>query len=107
MIPIVGCQTKIKPAEEGQGQPSRICPRCHNASAFVAKKSEWFELFFIPIVPLSSQHIWLCGICQWNAPYGPGLWEPAVAGYPQYPPQGWQQPSVPGYQTAYVVQHPK
>ncbi|TFK62185.1 hypothetical protein BDN72DRAFT_848929 [Pluteus cervinus] len=103
-IPVFfGCQTQIKP--QG-GQPSRVCPRCHNASVFVAKSTTWFELFWIPLIPFSSKHIWLCGICRWKAPCVEGQFEPAIAHMPPpagYPPnQGWQQPNVPGYQPVYI-----
>lgn len=81
----VGCQTKLKP---DPNQPPRICPRCHNgilflpsllvpfgdsqplsspASVLPAKKSTWFELFFIPVVPLSRKRILMCTICGWQA----------------------------------------
>lgn len=42
------------------------------ASVFVAKSTTWFELFWIPVAPLSSKQIWLCGICQWKIAYAQG-----------------------------------
>ncbi|KAF5391803.1 hypothetical protein D9757_001787 [Collybiopsis confluens] len=77
-IPLLfGCSTKVKP--DGTEQPAHVCPRCNNASVFAAKSKTWFEFFFVPLVPLSSKHIWLCGICQWASPLGVGQWEPPIA----------------------------
>ncbi|KAL5533197.1 hypothetical protein ACEPAF_4973 [Sanghuangporus sanghuang] len=91
-IPILfGCPTKIKP--DGDQSP-RICPRCNNASVFRAKSRTWFELCFIPLIPMTSKHIWCCSICQWQVPLQQG-WEPMV---PQsgFAP-GWQgQPQQQG-----------
>ncbi|KAF9049381.1 hypothetical protein BDZ89DRAFT_1006748, partial [Hymenopellis radicata] len=96
-IPIFfGCQTKIKP--DGVEQVAHICPRCNNASVIAAKKKTWFELFFIPVVPLSSKHVWVCTICQWRTANGPGLPEPAVAYNPGYNA---------GYSVGYNPTYPK
>ena len=82
-----GCTSKVQP--DGAEQPAHVCPRCSNgssqfrslvtephsppaASVFAAKSKTWLECFFIPLVPLSSKHIWLCGICQWASPLGAG-----------------------------------
>ncbi|KAF9483838.1 hypothetical protein BDN70DRAFT_798842 [Pholiota conissans] len=63
-IPIVfGCPNKIKP--EGQEAP-RVCPQCHNLSVIRAKRTMWFELFWLPLIPIHWKHIWICTICQWN-----------------------------------------
>ncbi|EPQ58401.1 hypothetical protein GLOTRDRAFT_110180 [Gloeophyllum trabeum ATCC 11539] len=112
-LPIMfGCPTKIKP--EGDQTP-RICPRCHNASVFAAKSRMWFELCFVPLIPMSSKHIWMCSICQWNVPKQPS-WEPAAIGGGQYhhsgpaPPQGWAGPPggnfAPGYNPGYAQGQP-
>ncbi|KAJ3483339.1 hypothetical protein NLI96_g6391 [Meripilus lineatus] len=85
-IPIIfGCPTKIKP--EGDPTP-RICPRCHNVAVQRAKSRTWFELCFVPLIPMGSKHIWICSICQWSVPLQPN-WEPQQAnfGY-QGPPYG-------------------
>ncbi|KAJ7582618.1 hypothetical protein C8J56DRAFT_955275 [Mycena floridula] len=79
-IPL-GCHTSIKPDSNQEGR-ARLCPRCHNAAVFSAKRTEWFELFFIPIIPISSKHVWLCSICQFSAVLAPGQWEPPIAGQP-------------------------
>ncbi|KDQ60644.1 hypothetical protein JAAARDRAFT_31608 [Jaapia argillacea MUCL 33604] len=103
-LPIMfGCPTKVKP--EGDQTP-RICPRCHNASVFSAKSRMWFELCFVPLIPMTSKHLWMCGICQWNVPIQQG-WEPALPGGGQYhhqmqaPPQAYGGGSNPGYQPSY------
>ncbi|KAJ7470290.1 hypothetical protein FB451DRAFT_1253246 [Mycena latifolia] len=88
-----GCQQKIKP--EGDST-ARICPNCHNASVFSAKKTTWFEFFFIPLVPFSSKHVWLCQICHWIAPHVAGQWEPTVA-YAGGAPGLMQSNYQPGY----------
>nr|GAT59652.1 predicted protein [Mycena chlorophos] len=71
-----GLQQKVKPAGDSD---VRVCPNCHNASVFSAKKSEWFTLFFIPLIPFSSKRVWVCQICRWIAPHAAGQFEPAVA----------------------------
>ncbi|RPD66015.1 hypothetical protein L226DRAFT_530150 [Lentinus tigrinus ALCF2SS1-7] len=90
-LPIVfGCPTRMKP--EGDQTP-RICPRCHNASTIRVKSRMWFELCFVPLVPMNKEHLWVCTICQWSVPIQQG-WEPALPGYGwQNPVQGeWQSP---------------
>ncbi|KAF5373057.1 hypothetical protein D9758_001669 [Tetrapyrgos nigripes] len=101
-----GCQDTIKP--DGSEQVARICPRCNNASIFAAQKKTWFELFFIPLIPFNSKHIWLCGICQFATPLGPGLWEPTIAhgGSPPPNPQGWGSPPQ-SFQAGYSPAYPK
>ncbi|TFK62184.1 hypothetical protein BDN72DRAFT_848928 [Pluteus cervinus] len=92
-IPILfGCNTTVKP--EGDQQAARVCPNCHNASVIRAKTKDWFQICFVPVIPMSSQHIWLCHICQWKMKQQQGGWEPQVpnAG-PNYPPPGWVPPS--------------
>ncbi|GAA6063325.1 hypothetical protein JCM10212_005493 [Sporobolomyces blumeae] len=44
------------------------CPRCGNASVRGFKRRKWFELYWIPLVPLGTKHLWLCPVCQWNCP---------------------------------------
>ncbi|KAL4074627.1 hypothetical protein V8B97DRAFT_1722405 [Scleroderma yunnanense] len=69
-VPLVfGCPTKINP--EGDQSP-RICPRCHNAAMFAAKSRTWFEFCFVPLIPMSSKHVWMCGICQLQTQMQPG-----------------------------------
>ncbi|PPQ78550.1 LOW QUALITY PROTEIN: hypothetical protein CVT25_011822, partial [Psilocybe cyanescens] len=85
----IGCTTKISP--EGDQTP-RICPNCHNgesnltslsqneltsyhyliAAVASAKSKEYFEFCFVPLIPMSSKHIWRCSICQWATSIQPG-----------------------------------
>ena len=37
-----------------------------------AKKKTYFELFCVPIFPMSSKHVWVCSICQWRVPLQQG-----------------------------------
>ncbi|KAF8163151.1 hypothetical protein B0H34DRAFT_694273 [Crassisporium funariophilum] len=99
-----GCQTKIKP--EGE-QVLRLCPRCHNVTVFPAKSTTWFELFWVPIVPISKKHMWLCGTCQWkeNVPKDQvGLRSNNTGPSTGAPLQTWIPPNQPGYQPAYIGQ---
>lgn len=101
------------------------------ASIVAAKSKLWFEFFFVPIFPMSSDHIWICTICQFRAPLQTGCvalcpshllplfsavthsqWEPQVASnFGYFPPpqqqQNWIAPNQPGYQPAYIVQSPQ
>ncbi|KAF7311549.1 Cytochrome c heme-binding site [Mycena kentingensis (nom. inval.)] len=105
-IPILcGCESNIQP--NGEVQTARICPNCHNASVFSGKNSEWFTFFFVPLFPLSSKHVWLCGTCRWMAPHAPGHFEPAIAFGGGFPPQGPpMMPMQPSYQPGYGAATP-
>ncbi|GAA5897766.1 hypothetical protein JCM8208_000255 [Rhodotorula glutinis] len=60
-LPIVfGVNTKLKQ----EGDEVRQCQNCHNRSCVRVKRSKRFELFWIPLVPLGSKHIWMCHICS-------------------------------------------
>ncbi|KAL9935235.1 hypothetical protein V8E36_005583 [Tilletia maclaganii] len=100
-IPVIfGCPTKIKQEDNAP----HVCPRCHNGAVVRAKSRTWFELCFIPLVPLKSKHIWICSICQWQTAQDSGF-QPAPAGggggwgghaqqpqqYGYGPPQGYHQ----------------
>jgi hypothetical protein len=44
------------------------CPNCHNEVWFrLLTIRRWFTLFFIPIFPYSSQHLFLCPTCSRGA----------------------------------------
>ncbi|KAJ7236064.1 hypothetical protein B0H12DRAFT_131684 [Mycena haematopus] len=102
---------KLKP--EGDST-TRICPKCNNASVHSAKTTTWFELFWVPLIPFSSKHIWLCQICHWKGPHVAGQFEPALAGggappgphhNPSYQPTYMNVPPVtpqPTYQPEYI-----
>ncbi|KDR81458.1 hypothetical protein GALMADRAFT_239394 [Galerina marginata CBS 339.88] len=89
-IPLIfGCQTRI--SHEGDQTP-RICPRCHNAAVNSAKSKQFFEFCFVPLVPMSSKHIWMCAICHWSVPRQQG-WEPQpVTSVPVVQPRGYYPP---------------
>ncbi|KAG2020472.1 hypothetical protein CC2G_005811 [Coprinopsis cinerea AmutBmut pab1-1] len=90
-LPVLfGCKTTLKP--EGDQTP-RVCPRCNNAAATGCKSREWFELCFVPLIPMGSKHIWVCSICHWTSPRGQGLWEPALPGFAPPPPAGYYPPN--------------
>ncbi|CAO1626171.1 unnamed protein product [Parajaminaea phylloscopi] len=80
-IPIIfGCPTKIK--QEGDGT-AYVCPRCHNAQVITAKSRTWFELCWVPLIPMKSKHIYACGICQWQGDQGGNFTpQPAHGGGP-------------------------
>ncbi|KAF8332398.1 uncharacterized protein EI90DRAFT_855327 [Cantharellus anzutake] len=89
-IPLVfGCPTKISQTDDGTN--ARV------VSVISAKSRTWFEFCFVPLIPMSSHHIWFCGICSWEARQGQGF-EPMLPG--QGPPPGpWQQGWYPGPQS--------
>ncbi|KAF9648997.1 hypothetical protein BDM02DRAFT_3084095, partial [Thelephora ganbajun] len=64
-----GISQKINPDD---GQNPRICPRCNNVAVLSAKKKTYFELCCVPVFPMSSKHVWVCGICQWRVPLQQG-----------------------------------
>ncbi|KZT69012.1 hypothetical protein DAEQUDRAFT_691558 [Daedalea quercina L-15889] len=117
-LPIMfGCPTRIKAHGD---QTPRICPRCNNVSVTGAKSRLWFELCWVPLIPMKSNRIWMCSICQWNIPLQPN-WEPAFPGgnfqpggrgtfQPgPYPPQSGDMNAPPsnyqsGYQPGYISQ---
>ncbi|KAJ3726353.1 hypothetical protein DFJ43DRAFT_1087804 [Lentinula guzmanii] len=115
---IFGCPTKVKP--DGNEQTAHFCPRCNNASVYSAKSRTWFEFFFVPLIPMKTKHIWMCGICRWTAPLGPGCvqkfssntvvdvqdhsqWEPPIAyqNHPQSSGQGYTSSGGYGHQPPY------
>ncbi|KAM6500657.1 hypothetical protein JOM56_003671, partial [Amanita muscaria] len=65
-----GCPTTYK--AQAHHQVPHVCPNCHNASVIAAKRTTWFELFFIPIFPMSRKNVWMCHICQWHAALNAG-----------------------------------
>lgn len=105
-IPVIfGCPTKIK----SEGGQAHVCPRCHNAQVVPAKSRTWFEVCWIPLIPLKSKHIFYCNICQWKADQD-GQFQPQVAqggpGYQNQPQQyGYGPP--PGGQPGYGYPPPK
>merc|ERR1711939_284061 len=116
---IFGCSNQIKP----QGNPGEFhCPRCNNDRVSRVKQTKCLEICCVPLVPMGSDHLYYCDICQWQSsqsgppppPAGafqqpPGAMPPMSYGYPGggsgpppqpgYGPQGYgPQPYAPGYQ---------
>jgi zinc-ribbon family len=41
-----------------------VCGRCHNTAAHrLVRRSRWFTLFFLPVLPLGSTHYTVCAFC--------------------------------------------
>ncbi|KAJ6457236.1 hypothetical protein C8R45DRAFT_564584 [Mycena sanguinolenta] len=94
-IPIIfGCGERLK--AEGDST-TRVCPKCHNAAVRAARATTWFELFWVPLIPFSRKHVWLCQICHWRGAQGGGQFEPALAGSAPAGPQ-----HMPSYQPTYM-----
>lgn len=96
------------------GDAGRMCPRCNNrklhtgavlrspssstAAVMSASSRTWFEFFWIPLIPFSKSHIWVCTICR-KCKFGVSRaqtedaeWEMKVGdGHDPQPPQGWNQ----------------
>ncbi|SGZ26038.1 BQ5605_C024g09821 [Microbotryum silenes-dioicae] len=77
----IGCSNRL--SQEGDGQ-SRVCPRCHNAAVVQVKSTKCLEICCVPLVPLGSDHLWHCSICQWQIDQS--------APPPPLPQQGWAPP---------------
>lgn len=44
-----------------------LCGNCHNEEYWVLKKTtKWFTLFFIPIIPYSTEYFLSCPICTYG-----------------------------------------
>ncbi|KAI0694497.1 hypothetical protein BC835DRAFT_1274475, partial [Cytidiella melzeri] len=103
----VGFPTRIKPDNKADQTP-RVCPMCHNAAVQPARARTWFELCFIPLIPMQSKPIWICPICSWRMAVQDG-WQPQPVGVHQphhanaaMSPGGQQQFQA-GYQPAYTM----
>ncbi|KAF6765053.1 hypothetical protein DFP72DRAFT_869914 [Ephemerocybe angulata] len=116
-LPILfGVQTKQK-RDGDKGVLN--CPRCHNGThngpalfsspifpnsdaVQFMKRTQWFELFFIPIIPVSSKRVYVCTICQWSSSNAPstGL---GVAPLPPPYTLGYVEPNRPGYRPVYIT----
>jgi len=60
MLFLLGVRTKAKPV----GQVERSCTKCARPTVHVAVETRrWFTLFFIPVIPLGSNHFTKCGVC--------------------------------------------
>ncbi|KAF2858105.1 hypothetical protein K470DRAFT_193012, partial [Piedraia hortae CBS 480.64] len=56
-----------KPLKGGEGITVQ-CPNCHNHSAKLESRWEWFTVCFVPLVPFSLKpwHEVHCNICQYR-----------------------------------------
>lgn len=53
-----------KTVKEFGGQGEILCRRCNNTREWSYKKiTSWFTLFFIPIIPYSTNYVRVCPIC--------------------------------------------
>ncbi|KAJ7135326.1 hypothetical protein C8R46DRAFT_1015043 [Mycena filopes] len=95
MCVVFGCPEKLKP--EGDST-TRVCPNCHNPAVMSAQATTWFELFWLPLIPMVRKNVWLCDTCHWKSPRAQGQFEPPVQG--QGPPQN------PSYQPGYMTTQP-
>ncbi|GAA5932525.1 hypothetical protein JCM1841_000238 [Sporobolomyces salmonicolor] len=80
-----------------------VCPRCKNAAVQPYRRRKWFEVFWIPLIPLGSKHVWFvsrvsqnpvrdgvltftsieqCPVCQWSGPIEGGFQPQHVGGGP-------------------------
>ena len=51
----------------GSLAPIWECQHCHNASHYtVFARKQWFTLFWIPVIPLSSEYFVTCPICNYG-----------------------------------------
>lgn len=45
-----------------------LCNHCHNREFWIlARKTSWFTLFFIPIIPYSTKYFMFCPVCEYGA----------------------------------------
>ncbi|TFK29782.1 hypothetical protein FA15DRAFT_663047 [Coprinopsis marcescibilis] len=100
MFPKVGVNSRVKPDKHNNA--SLVCPRCHNTSVIHAKDTQWFELFFIPLIPFSSKHIYICNICQWRF-ISPPPNQQSGSTLPRPYAGGWAPPNHSGYHPVYIV----
>nr|XP_031860991.1 uncharacterized protein CI109_003718 [Kwoniella shandongensis]KAA5528063.1 hypothetical protein CI109_003718 [Kwoniella shandongensis] len=75
LIIVVVCMLSVGlPEKFSQDAPEqgRLCPRCNNAAVVGGSQRTWFEFFWVPLIPFSKTHVWLCTICQWQMKKGDG-----------------------------------
>jgi len=62
-IPIIGgCHEKLSIADPDP----HLCPRCNNPSLNNGSARRWFEICFVPLIPMKKKHIVICHICNWR-----------------------------------------
>ncbi|GAA5939025.1 hypothetical protein JCM3775_002652 [Rhodotorula graminis] len=104
-LPIVfGVNTKLKQ----EGDEVRPCQNCHNRSCVKVKRSKRFELFWVPLIPLGSKHVWMCHICKVSYAADPAEKDaPASAQHAAAAPHGGQPAPGRGYDVGYQGQGAK
>ena len=56
------------------GQTDRACSKCSRITVHMAIEArKWFTLFFIPVIPLSSNYAVRCGVCGLTTKGSPEL----------------------------------
>ena len=59
--------TREKEKELGISQQSYQCTHCNNVSNYkIFRRKNWFTVFWIPIIPLSSKYFISCPICNYG-----------------------------------------
>jgi len=62
-IPIIGgCHEKLNITDPDP----HLCPRCNNPSLNNGSARRWFEVCFVPLIPMKKKHIVICHICNWR-----------------------------------------
>lgn len=51
----------------GYSQRSYQCGHCNNVSKYkIFRRRKWFALYWIPMIPMSSEYFISCPICNWG-----------------------------------------
>ncbi|CCF59528.1 hypothetical protein KAFR_0H01180 [Kazachstania africana CBS 2517] len=66
-IPIIcGVKNWDSPYNTDPRYTGLYCPNCHNLSVEPVKRREFFQIWFIPIVPIYWGKQIRCSICNWR-----------------------------------------
>ena len=70
MFFLIGMRTKTKPIK----QVECACSKCARRTVFTALESKrYFTLFFIPVIPLGTNHLIRCNLCGLTLKCSPEL----------------------------------
>ena len=59
--------TRSKDKDLGQSQVAYECEHCNNVSHYrIFRRRNWFTIFWIPIIPLSTKYFIACPICNFG-----------------------------------------
>ncbi|GAA5913215.1 uncharacterized protein JCM6883_005287 [Sporobolomyces salmoneus] len=86
-----------------QSDETYVCPNCRNASVKAYKRKKWFELYWIPLVPLGSKHVFVCPVCRWQHLNDESIKLQQVGAAPSHAGQGTVQAGR-GYDVGYANQ---